>query len=291
MGKTSYVKASNLSEAVSYLKHYGSNAILLAGGTDLMVQANQYLLPEETVFISIESIKKLKEIYEDAEGIHIGSMVTDSDLLESELIRTRLHALYMAAKESASPQVRNRATIGGNVATASPSGDLLTALIALNAQAMIMNTETCYLKNVREIPISVKKNCLKEDELISEFIIRPDGKNEGSYFLKIGKRKAMSISIVSIAARISLSAQNDILDISIAAGAVAPTVVRMKNLEKKLLGQKAEESVFDAAKETALSDVSPITDIRATAWYRQELVKVFSKRTLTGAVQNAKELS
>lgn len=290
MGNTTFLRAKDVIQAVSFLKEYGSSAVLLAGGTDIMVQQNQYKLPEDTVFIGIEDIPEMKLIEARDDGIHIGSMVTDAELIASDLVKENLYALYLAAKESASPQVRNRATIGGNVGTASPSGDLLTALVALNAVAVVAGAEGEKRIPVEKIPVFVKKTCLEATDIIREFIVPRPEKNEGSCFIKMGKRKAMTISIVSAAAKIRLSDDGTAFaNAVIAAGAVAPTVVRLTHLEEAIIGQPATEETIAQNAEKSLLDVSPITDLRATEWYRKEIVQVFSRRVLEGALKAIKE--
>ena len=290
MTKTNYVKATSVRQAIDYLIEYRGQAMLLAGGTDIMVLMNQYEIPEETVFIGIEDIQELKQISCQNDGIHIGSMVTDSELIASELIREKAAALYMAASESASPQVRNRATIGGNVATASPSGDAQAALIALGASAVIEGENGIRNVPVETIPIFVKKTSLEETEIIKEFIIPVSNAITGSCFVKMGKRKAMTISIVDVAAKITLSPDRKTIESAmISAGACATTVVRLKKLEQALAGCVAEKDVIKKYAHLALEDVSPITDIRGSEWYRKEVIQVFAERAVTGAVANALE--
>lgn len=290
MGETRYYQATSVHQAADYLKEYKDTAKLLAGGTDIMVLENQYALPADTVFVGIEDIPELKRIALQEDGIHIGSMVTAAELTDDPLIKQYLNALYLAAKESASPQVRNRATIGGNVGTASPSGDLLTALIALDAVAVIEGTDGEKRIDVKDIPVFVKKTCLDPTDIIKEFVIALPEEREDSFFIKMGKRKAMTISIVSMAAKVKLSEDLLVIEkVNISAGACAPTPKRLTALEKAATGCIAEDTEFEAISEEALKDVSPITDMRATAWYRKELVKVFAQRVLSGAVAKIRE--
>lgn len=288
MTKMNYYQAASVSQAIDYLKQYRGQAMLLAGGTDIMVLMNQYEIPENTVFIGIEDIPELKQINFQNDGIHIGSMVTDSELMESELIKEKAAALYIAASESASPQVRNRATVGGNIATASPSGDVQAALIALEAIAVIEGENGTKTIPVESIPLSAKKTCLEETDVIKEFIIPLSDSSESSSFVKMGRRKAMTISIVNAAAKVTLSADKKIItSITIAAGACAPTIVRLKQLEQALTGQPADKNTVSRNVHLALEDVSPITDMRGTEWYRKEMIRVFAERAVNGAIANA----
>lgn len=283
-----FCHAATIEDAIVYLKEYSNKAKLLAGGTDLMVQLNAYEIPEDTVFIGIEDIPLLKEIYLDEETIHIGSMVTNEELIKSDIIKCYGYALYQAARESASPQVRNRATIGGNVATASPSGDVQAALIALEASAVIRNEAGERIIPVEKIPLFVKKTCLEATDIIVKFLVPKRKKHQGSCFVKMGKRKAMTISIVNVAANITLSDDNKTIKSAIiAAGACATTVVRLKEYEKSLIGKEIDSEMIEKLSIKALDDVDPITDIRASKWYRKETIQVFAKRAVLGAIENA----
>ena len=291
MGKTGFFRATSTEQAVSFLKEYGEKAMLLAGGTDIMVQENQYRLPDDTIFIGIEDVKEMKKIYEENDSIHIGSMVTDSELIDSKLVADSLTAIHMAAKESASTQVRNRATIGGNVGTASPSGDLLCALVALDADAVIAGVNGERTVKVSSIPVFVKKTSLEKTDVIKEFIIKKPSANENSYFVKMGKRKAMTISIVSMAAKIRLSDDHSVIaEASVTAGACAPTPKRLISFENALTGLPAKEAEIEKICSRALDDVSPITDMRAMEWYRKEITQIFAKRAVCGAISKVKEV-
>ena len=288
MSKTKFFKATSVAEAIGYLNQYRGQAKLLAGGTDIMVLMNQYEIPEETVFVGIEDIDELKQISLQEDGIHIGSAVTDTELIESDIVRSGAWALFIAASESASTQVRNRATIGGNVGTASPSGDVQAALIALNALAVVENEKGTRTIPVESIPVFVKKTSLGETDIIREFIVPSEKKTEGSCFVKMGKRKAMTISIVDVAAKITLTEnKKKILAASVVAGACAPTVVHLKTYEEALKDIAVEEEIVGQLVAFAKEDVSPITDVRGSAWYRTEVIQTFAKRAVWGAIENA----
>lgn len=281
-----FYHAESIEQAVAYLKENTGHAVVLAGGTDIMVQVNQYNYPEDTVFVGIENIPETKGIGMKGMTLRIGSTVTASELAVSPLVKHYARALYLAAKESASPQVRNRATVGGNVCTASPSGDMAAALIALEAEAEIVGVDGIRKIRVQEIPVFVKKNCLENSEIIREFIIKCKDKNQNSSFQKIGKRKAMTISIADVAASVTLSEDgNTIVNAKVSAGACAPTIVRLKAFEEALKGCKAVKDAVDEKADKVLSDISPITDMRATEWYRKHLVQVLAVRAVMDAVE------
>lgn len=288
MGSMEFYRAESIAQAVEYLKKYADRAVVLAGGTDILVQLNQHNFPEDTVFVGIEDVEECKGIYLKGHEIHIGSLVTDAQLAASPIIQKYANALYLAAKESASPQVRNRATVGGNVVTASPSGDVAAALTAFEADAVIWGTTGRRVVKVEDIPVFVKKTCLEKTDVIQKFILKIADKKEGSDFRKIGKRKAMTISIVNTATKIRLTEDGSrIAEAVVAVGACAPTIVRLKALERALEGQTVTDTHIEDLAQKACEDVSPITDIRASAWYRKELVQVLAVRAVRAAILDA----
>ena len=279
-------RAGTVEQALQYLEENAGRAVILAGGTDLMVQVNQYNYPEETVFVCVENIPELQGIYLTEDKIQIGSLATAAEIAKSPVIQKFARALAVAAQESASPQVRNRATIGGNIGTASPSADMVTALIALDAEAEIVGTDGCRTIKVKDIGTFVKKTCLKETDIIRKIIIRKQSGLENSSFQKMGKRKAMTISIVNTAASVRLSEDKKVIEsVRIAVGACAPVIKRLEALEQALIGCEATADAVRMHMGKALDDIAPITDMRATQWYRKEIAQVFAVRTVCDAIQ------
>lgn len=285
MGKETYYHADTTEHAIQYLKENIGHAVILAGGTDIMVQVNQYNFPEDTAFVCIEDIPEMQGICIAEDSICIGSLVTAAEIAKSSVIKKYARALTMAAQESASPQVRNRATIGGNVGTASPSADMAAALIALGAEAEIVGIDGVKMMKVEDIGIFVKKTCLKDTEIIRRFVIKKRDGKQNSSFQKVGKRKAMTISIVDVAASVKLSEDRKKIETArVAAGACAPTIKRLRAFEDALVGCDATEEAIKRYAATVLEDVAPITDMRATEWYRKEIVQVFAVRAVCDAI-------
>jgi len=276
-----YYRASSTADAVKALSEAGEKALVLAGGTDLMVAVNHGRMDRGHTFVYIGDVPGLSGIAESKGALSIGSLVTAAQILESGLVREKASALWMAAKELAAPQVRNRATIGGNIGTASPSGDFIAALVALGAEAAIESGGK-HVK-VEDIPIGVKKTSLASNEIITGITIPLSDTKQGSAFVKVGKRKAMTISIANAAVWLALEADGKtVKDIRIAVGACAPTVVRAKSVEEALKGADIS-SLSGRPSPIAEGEIKPITDQRATAWYRREVVPVLIRRAVLKA--------
>jgi len=279
-----YLAPNCVSEAVGLLAEYGEKSVIMAGGTDVVVQLNERSISPEYV-IHLDKIEELKFIKQDENSVRIGPRVTMFELEDSELIRENFTALAQAAEESAAPQVRNMGTIGGNLGTASPAGDLVTALMALDAQIKILSSQGERICPVEKFLTGPKKNILNKNELITEIIIPKLPPNSASAFQKLGKRKAMSISIVSAAASVTLDEKGSLIkDVKVSLGSVAPTVVRAKKFEDALKGKGIDMSNIKNAIDLIKEDIKPITDGRATAEYRLEVAGVLAARCLENSL-------
>ncbi len=257
---------------ISDLKRVKERVVFLSGGTDIYPLLNDGFLKDET-FCDISTIEELKEISVGEREIKIGALSTFAEIARNRVLSHYFPALTKAASEVGSPQIRNRATIGGNVATSSPSGDSIPTLFVLKAKIKT---------NRRTIPVErfftgVKKNVLGKNELITEIVL-PKEKNF-SDFAKVGPRKALAISKVSVA--VAAKKRNEILEeILIAFGAVAPTVVRAQEAEQFLTGKNLTKDNILKAVEVARSEISPIDDFRSTGKYRRTVAGVILSRIL-----------
>lgn len=284
-----YVKASTVEEAVSLLQRAGSDGLLLAGGTDIMPAMNRVPPARGTTVIYLGGLEELKGIRETGGALQIGALTTDAQLAADPLVRTWAGALAQAAAASAGPQVRNRATIGGNIGTASPSGDLITALLALGATVQVTGQDGISERKLEDVVVGVKRTDLAGQIILSVRIPRAPART-ASAFEKMGKRKAMTISCASAACSVTLNpAMDAIEDARIAIGAAAPTAVRAEAAENALRGAPLDEAVIREKTELCRKAINPITDQRATKWYRMEIVPVLTARTLWKAIQALKE--
>ncbi|MBP2637112.1 MAG: ndhF 2 [Firmicutes bacterium] len=273
----------SLLDTLSSLQNYA----VLAGGTDLLVKMKEKLLrPMPQAVVDINEIGDLKEIAEIDGYLWIGSAVSHTALTQSRLILEKAGVLAEAASQVGSPQIRNKGTVGGNICNASPAADTVPALLALNASVEISDQSGRRHVPLADVFKGPGKTCLLPGQFISRIKIRPVQRNEGAAFLKFGKRKALAIAMVNAAIWLKL-ADGVINDVRIAFGSVAPTPIRLYELEKWLVGKPAEKELFAQAGARAAQLIKPIDDIRCTANYRKRLAQVIVFRGLMSAWEQA----
>lgn len=276
-----YSAPRSLDEAAAILA--GGNVTVLAGGTDLMPQSKAGRLPWQPVLMNVRHIPELQGITVDGGAARIGALVTIAELLESTLIRERFDMLWQACDHFASDQIRNAATVGGNLCNASPAGDTLVPLLALEASVVLVAKPNGALSS-RRVPLALfllgpGRTCRASGELLAAVEVPLPPAGFAGAFYKHGTRPGLDISTISIAA----GARREpaaLRDVRIAFGAVAPTVIRAPHTEAVLEGRKPDAAALEAAAQVAADEVRPISDVRASAWYRRELIHNMLKRTL-----------
>ncbi len=284
-GIRSYVAPRSLDEALAVLA--GGGVSVLAGGTDLMPQARAGRRPLEPVLMNIRRVPELAGISAGG-SIRIGALVTITELRDSALVRERLGPLWQACDHFASDQIRNVATVGGNLCNASPAGDTLVPLLALDARA-VLAAGTGDARRTRCVPLAQfftgpGRSCRQPDELLVAVEVPEPPPGFVGAFHKHGTRPALDISTISLA----VAARRDgavLRDVRIACGAVAPTPIRAPRAEAALEGRSPDAATVEAAAQAALQDVHPISDLRASDWYRRELVHNLLQRVLTHVSQ------
>ena len=285
-----YVKATTVSEAVKLLREAGEKGILLAGGTDIMVGLNAKPAPEGTCLIDIGGLCELKGIVEEESYLRIGALVTAAELAKDPMVLKWAPALAQAAAASAGPQVRNRATIGGNIGTASPAGDLISALYALDADIVIAGEEGESVKKINEVMVGVKRHSIGCGLVTEIRLPKCCPCCTTSAFEKMGKRKAMTVSLANVSVRIALSEAGDsIAEARIVVGAASTTVVRAAAVEEALKGKALDGLCVECAAKLVAESISPITDQRATKWYRMEIIPVLVAKTINKALEQLKQ--
>ena len=277
-----YIRPGSLEEATEMLR--AGNVTVLAGGTDLMPQTKAGRVKFQPVLMNVQRVPELRGISEANGRVRIGALVTITELHESKLVRERLTLLWQACDHFASDQIRNAATIGGNVCNASPAGDTLVPLLALDAQVVLASKPNGTLE-MRRVPlkeffIGPGKTVRKPSELVSAVEIPVPSEGFAGEFYKHGTRPGLDISAISIAAGGVLEGRK-LTHVRVAFGAVAPTPIRAPRTEAALEGRALDAAVLDAAAETALAEIHPISDVRASDWYRRELVRNMLKRVLS----------
>jgi CO/xanthine dehydrogenase FAD-binding subunit len=274
-----YHEPRSLAEAVSLLQAHGSSAKVLAGGTDLLVLMKLgKVQPQHLVYIS--KIPELRFLTED-EGLRLGPLISYRDLEKSPVVREKFTALFEAARSVTSVQIRNMGTLGGNLCHASPAADSTPALLVLAARIKIAGSAGVRILPLENFFIGPGKTDLKPGELLAEIEVPDPGPASGSAFLKL-TRVAADLAKVNAAAFIQKE-KEICRECRIASGAVAPTPVRLKQAEAVLRGNRFEEGLCRLAGEKAAEEIQPVTDIRSTAWYRREVIKVLVRDVLQEA--------
>ncbi len=281
-----YLRPKNLQEAVEQLGRYGEEAKILAGGTDLIPMIRDCLITPKTM-IDISFLDELRYIREEGDMIKIGALTTHSEILKSPLINGKTGVLAKAEKVLGATQIRNRGTIGGNLCNASPAADTAPPLMVLNAKLKAISVEGERIIPIEEFFTGPRKNALKPNEILVEVQVSPEPEKSGSSFIKLGRRRALTLSVVSTAALIVMDGVK-CRDARIALGAVAPTPVRAKETEKLLINKELNGEVISSAAEKVVEEINPITDIRGSAEYRKEMSKVLTKRCLLEALESVK---
>ena len=273
-----YYFAASVGDAVGTLTRHGDQARLVAGGTDLLVELRNGGVPPR-LLVDITRIPELKEIHRADGRIALGAGVTFAQIMASPLLRAQALPLVEAASSVGSPQIRHLGTLGGNIATASPAGNSLPALMALDARLTLAGPHGRRELPLDECLVGVKCTALAPDELIEKITFPAMGPETRGAFLKLGLRKAMTISVVNVAVVVRMDGER-VADARIALGAVAPTVVRAHDAEESLVGRPLSDGAIARAGELAMAAAHPIDDIRGSAAYRREMVGVLVRRAL-----------
>ena len=271
-----YVKPASLKEVFGLLKKHGPRATLIAGGTDVMINIrNKELAPE--VLISLRGLEDLRFIRR-TNGYHIGALTTHTMLEQSDMIRMELSALHDAASQVGSVQIRNVATVGGNICNAAPSADTAGPLLALDATVVLEGPQ-----GRREVPIAdfftgPSKTVRKRNEVLVEFHIPEKPGRFGSAYWKHSRRKAMDLPLLGIAVALTLSEREEISNARIGLTVAAPVPIRAYKAEEFLKGRRLGDEVLAEAGRIASSEASPRDSLRGKAWYRTEMIQVYVPR-------------
>lgn len=281
MNKPDYLAPQTLAEALDTLEKHPQGVQLIAGGTDLVPQMrSRAVQPELLVDLRLLGLEGI-ELTED--GLRIGARATHTDILESDLLAEHCPALVESAVDIAGPPIRNRGTVGGNLVNASPAADLAPPLLVYDAQAILASSRGERSVPLEEFFTGPGQTVLSNDEILTEIHLPAAASNSSSKFIKLGKRKAMAVAVVSVAARLALDDSGSISLARIALGSVAPIPMRAFKAEQTLAGQSPSIELFAEAGQIASSESSPISDIRASGAYRRKMVAVLTRRALAAA--------
>src|SRR5215472_5404032 len=239
-----YLQPTSLTETLELLQHYGSEARLIAGGTDVLVELQRGVKPTNTL-IDITALPDLNYVRHHEQVLTIGALATHNDILKSPLCQQYTLPLFQACQEVGAPQIRTQATVAGNLVTASPANDAIPPLLALNAELVLTNIAGERVVPLRQFYQGVRRTQLQANELLREIRIPTVSTEQRGLFLKLGLRRAQAISVVNAALVLSFSDET-ITDAHITVGCVAPTVIFATSVESFLRGKCLDAEVCQA---------------------------------------------
>ncbi|HZQ07890.1 MAG TPA: FAD binding domain-containing protein [Anaerolineae bacterium] len=283
-----YIQPRTRDETLQLLAQYGADARIVNGGTDLLIEIERKVRSPK-VLIDISRVPGLDTIWEDGDHVRLGPSVTHNQVVGSALLRQLAYPLVRACWEVGAPQIRNRGTIAGNLVTASPANDTITPLWAMGAEVRLKS-----VRGERVVPFStffkgVRKTAMEPDEMVSEIQFQKMSPKDRGTFIKFGLRRAQSISVVNAAVVLEFE-EMEISNAWITLGAVAPTIISAADAEQALVGQYLHDSVIEEAAELAAHAAKPIDDVRGTAEYRREMVRVCVMRAIRQIRDNTYDL-
>jgi len=278
-----------LDEALNILHQGHAELKIVAGGSDVIVQLRDGVLKVEKL-LNILSLKELRFIREQDGLIHVGSLATYSDITNSQLAKEHAWVLVDASRQIGAVQLQNTATLGGNLGNASPAGDSLPPLYALEAVVVTRSKSGRRETPVGQFFVSYRKTALRPDELIEEVYFKPMNSKDRGAYMKLGLREANAISIVDVAVVLrERSRDGSFAEARVALGAVAPVITRARKSEKALEHTPLKEKTLREAATLAADDAAPIDDIRGSAEYRKEMVVSSVYQALYEAVYGRKK--
>ncbi len=310
MKKFDYIKPKTLDEAIALLNQYGEKATLIAGGTDVIVMTKQKKMAPE-VLISLRGVPGLDSMTYNG-ALRLGPMVTHRALEKSELIRKDFSALADAVDSLGSIQIRNVATVGGNICTAAPSADTACPLLVLDAKLRLKGSRGERTVPIHQFFAGPGQTALSHAEILTEIEIPHPLPNTGSAYWKHQRRLALDLPILGVAVLISLNKANVSCselfrvpsstsallqrleqeglicrEIRIALGVAAPTPMRAEQAENLLRGKKISDRIVGEVAEAAAKEAQPRDSVRGEAWYRRDMVRVLVKRMVIKSIERA----
>ena len=274
-----YFEPKSIGDALSLLSKHGAEAKVIAGGTDVMVDIK--FKEEPGCLVNIKKIPSLAGISESGGSLRIGALTTIRELETSALVRDKLPVLWDAARQFASLQVRNTATIGGNICRASPSGETLTPLLVLEAIAVIAFSDGERSEPFKSFFLGPGKSAAGAKGLLTEIDVPIPPPSSKGVYLKHAVRGAMDIAMVGVAVMLTPDAgKNNVQEVRIGLAAVAPTPLRAPKTEALLKGKPLTAALIKEAGAVAASEASPITDQRSSAENRRWIVEALTRRGL-----------
>lgn len=284
-GSFDYYAPGTLHEAIALLRQHGGDAKLLAGGQSL-IPAMRFRLALPPVLIDLNSIEGLEYLREDDGHLAIGAMTREVALEESSLVQSRFPILADAARVIADPVVRNRATVGGNIAHADPANDHPAVMLAYNAEVIALGPNGTRAIPIDNFFVDLFENALSDDEILTEIRIPTPGANSGGAYVKM-ERKVGDYAISAVAVQLTLNGDT-CTSARIGLTNVSPAPMRAKNAEQVLVGQVLTDEVIEAAGRAAAAECDPSPDLRGSAEYKRDITRVLTKRAIRQAMERAR---
>ena len=284
-----YINATSIDEVVKILGEKKEHARVIAGGTDLILELERGVRKGLDTLIDISRIPNLDQITIDEDDvIHLGAMVTHNACVGSKLLRKKAYPLARASWEVGAPQIRNRGTIAGNLITGSPANDTISPLMALGARVTLLSTRGERIVPLKDFYTGVRKTVMQADEMLADISFPALKKTQRGTFIKLALRRAQSISLVNASIILDLK-EGTVKSASITLGAVTPVIVHAEEAEKFLAKKKLNKKNIAQAAELAMQAAHPIDDVRASAVYRREMVRVITSRGLTAILDGTEQ--
>jgi len=275
-----YLRPASLKETFHLLTSYSGSAKILAGGTDLLIQQAIESSPE-IIAISLTDVEDLRQIEKTAGGdLFVGAMVKHAEVAQSPLVNQYFPALAKASHWVGSPSIRNLATIGGNICNASPSADTAPPLLGYDAKAIIVHPSGEKAIDVEDFFTGPSTNLLNRGEILKGFLLTPKPGWVADYE-KLGLRKAMEIAIANVCVSLEMDGHKRCSGIRIALGAVAQTPILAKKAESILKDKRVTPELIQKCADVAVEETKPISDIRASADYRKQMVHFLVKKMVS----------
>ncbi len=274
-----YFSVSTLAEALYLLAEHGERARVIAGGTDMLIELERGQRPNVTTLIDITRVPGLDSIAQRGDTFRLGPLVTHNHVAHDARLVARALPLAQACWGVGAPQIRNRATVAGNLVTASPANDTIAPLLALNAEVTLASLEGERTVPLAQFYTGVRRTVMRPDELLTAITFPALAANERGMFIKLGLRRAQAISVVNAAVVLAFEGDK-VARAAITLGSVAPVVIRATVAEEALVGQALTPPVIAEAARLAALASAPIDDLRGTAVYRSDMARVLVKRAL-----------
>ncbi len=283
-----YFSPGTLDEAFALLQEFGEEARILAGGTDLLVKMKQRTMEQMPKYIvNIKKIPGLQYLQTDGNGgMRLGALANIQEIKSFFPIRQRFPGLVQAAGILSTPQIRNIATIGGNLCNASPAAETAPVLNSLSARVKILSKDGERIVPLEEFFLGPGKTVLRSDEILTEIQVPDPPPNSTSVYLKHGKRLS-DIAIVGVAVTITMNG-NTCSDAKIALASAGPTPMRVPRAEALMIGQEIHEKLIQEVGKTVSEESRPIDDVRAYADYRREKAGLLAKEAIEQALRQIK---